>query len=225
MDISILNNKWVQVGASALVSFGGGTAIGYILGRRKTESMIVVEEGWMRVESFAELPTGDFRTHPVFGDISPDAEEAQVVELPQPEVEVVAEVRSIFVGNLSHWDDEAELAARNPEEPYVLTLQEFMADESSYRQSTVTYYAGDDIMADESDTPIYGYAKLMGELKFGHGSNDRNVCYIRNDVAHQEWEVLLHQGRFEEEILGESVEKEIEKHELKHYAVGRMRRE
>jgi len=106
------------------------------------------------------------------------------------------------------WDEEVELAHRtkNTSTPYILHADEYILNERDYKQETVTYYEGDDIMADEVETPIYNHEKSMGELRFGHGSLDENVVYIRNDALRREWEVLRHHGRFEIEVLGHDVE-------------------
>lgn len=126
------------------------------------------------------------------------------------------EIVNVFAGNDSDWDYEAELSTRTREKPYVIHQDEFINDEMGYAQETLTYYAGDDIMADTKDTPIYNHSGLLGDLNFGHGSNDKNVVYIRNEVLRIEWEVLLHQGLFEVEVLGYQAEEEIEKGELRH---------
>jgi hypothetical protein len=133
------------------------------------------------------------------------------------------EVVHIFAHNDRSWDYDVEVATREREIPYVIHQEEFINDEMGFRQETLTYYAGDDIMSDTDDTPIYNYAGLMGELKFGHGSRDPNVVYIRNEVIHMEWEILLNPGMFSEEVLGLQMEKDAE-NDLRH-SVQKFRRE
>lgn len=134
------------------------------------------------------------------------------------------EVYNVFAGNDSQWNMEDELAIRTADKPYVIHLEEWVADEAGYEQETVTYYAGDDIMANEADVPIYGFEQMMGELKFGHGSKDPSVVYIRNEALEHEWEVIRHNGRFEIEVLGHDIESAYEANELKH-SVQRFRDE
>lgn len=120
------------------------------------------------------------------------------------------------------WEDEIQV--RQPHMPYVIHYEEYINGEMGFKQETLTYYQGDDIMADPADTPIYDYAGLMGNLKFGHGSRDANVVYIRNEKIRMEWEVLLHTGLFSVEVLGQNMEEEIEQ-ELRHSsAVMKFRR-
>jgi hypothetical protein len=129
---------------------------------------------------------------------------------------------NVFTIDDGSWDYEAELSTRNDVEPYVIHIDEFKDDEMGFHQETVTYYSGDQMMGDSRDKPIYGYHKIMGELKFGHGSGDKNVVYIRNEKMRMEWEVLLHTGKYAHEVEGFSVERDDE--ELKH-SVPKMRRE
>jgi hypothetical protein len=117
-------------------------------------------------------------------------------------VEEVVETRiNVFLAD-SSWNEEHELSQRTPHAPYIITCEEYVSDDLNYKQSTVTYYAEDDIMANEADVPIYDWNSLMGDLRWGHGSNDKNVVYIRNEAHRQEWEVLLHQGSYEVEVQG-----------------------
>ena len=62
---------------------------------------------------------------------------------------------------------------------------------------------------------MFDFHNVVGDLRFGHGSNDPNVVYIRNDRLKAEYEVLLNSGSYQEEILGQKFEKEA-KDELKH---------
>jgi hypothetical protein len=136
------------------------------------------------------------------------------------------EVRNIFANQLDddQWNYDDELSIRTPDLPYVISIDEFVADEGGCEQSTVTYYQGDDIMADQFDVPLYGFNEMMGDLKFGHGSNASDVVYIRNEKLGLEWEVILNTGRFDIEVLGHDIEDVYEKAELKH-SVPRFRDE
>lgn len=100
------------------------------------------------------------------------------------------------------WDEEHERAQRTSENPYVITVDEYVNDEFGLKQTTVTYYEEDDILADVNDVPIYNWTALLGDLKWGHGSNNKDVVYIRNEKHKQEWEVMLHHGSYEVEVQG-----------------------
>jgi hypothetical protein len=122
------------------------------------------------------------------------------------------------------WDYEAELALRTERVPYILHRDEFFNDEKGFSQHTLTYYKGDDIMADEQEIPVYNYYDVVGPLKFGHGSLDKNVFYVRNEKLHSEYEVVFATGSYEMEVLGYSIEQEYAKEDLQH-SVPRFKRE
>lgn len=116
----------------------------------------------------------------------------------------------------AEWDEEAEAATRIDGEPYVICVEEFIENDNEWAQETVTWYEGDDILADSLEVPMYNPAELLGELKFGHGSGDKNVVYIRSVKQHKEYEVLRHAGRYELEVAGHTIEQEFEDRDLKH---------
>jgi hypothetical protein len=118
------------------------------------------------------------------------------------------------------WDWASELEARSTDAPYIIHIEEFVGQESGYNQDTVTYYAADDVVVDDHDEVMEDYRKLMGELKFGHGSQDRNIVYIRNDKWGTEWEVLLDSGSYLESVVSEKA-----MNEIKHHRVPKFRNE
>jgi hypothetical protein len=135
--------------------------------------------------------------------------------------------QSVFAETGDDWDYTVELAhrAENPKKPYVIHKDEFFSGESDYSQNSLCYYAGDDILTDEEDKPIFSYASVTGDLDFGRGSGDANVVYIRNDELRAEYEILRHTGLYATEILGiEYDEVELE-NELKHSVHRRFRQE
>lgn len=99
-------------------------------------------------------------------------------------------------------DDELDKKAKGL--PYILEAEEFFENESEYSQSALTYFEGDDVLVDERDTPIDNVKRAIGEdnLKFGCGSKDVNVVYIRNDRLNAEYEVTRSFGKFSVEVMG-----------------------
>lgn len=140
-------------------------------------------------------------------------EEQPVEEVPEP-VEEPALV-NVFRNENDVWDYEEELKSRAYNHPYVIHQDEFTQNEVGHNQRQVNYYAVDNVMTDSLDEIIYDHNKLMGELKFGHGSNSSGVVYIRNEKMRMDWEVLLCTGSYEHEILGLQADHETEK-ELRH---------
>jgi len=161
------------------------------------------------VEDYEELVNGD--------------DEAHEVVLTVDDEPVVT--HNVFDDTDPNWSWKDELEHRKSKDIYVIHLSEFNSNESEYDQETVTYYQKDDILADQSDVPIYNYGTLMGDLKFGHGSQDEEVVNIRNDKIQMEWEVVFHPGAFEAEVLGFDVEEQYEAQDLKHSNYLKFRQE
>lgn len=107
------------------------------------------------------------------------------------------------------WDYDAELVIRetNPESPYVISFEEYQENEHSHEQATLTYFAGDDTLCDEKSVPIPDTEYSVGDdnlTRFGHGSHDRNVVYIRNERVGMDWEVIRSEGTYQHEVLSQS---------------------
>ena len=114
---------------------------------------------------------------------------------------------NIFVdGNpVENFDYAAEVDKRDPDVPYVITHDEFMTNENGWTQQTLTYYNGDDILTDDQDMPIPNIEEVVDSAnlsKFGYGSRDRNVVYVRNEKMETDFEITLSQGEFSKEVGG-----------------------
>lgn len=201
----------------SVVSFGVGLGVGYVLGRRPQIMKLETHpdpEQMAKVEmDLAEIRAKRAAQHKsvvideeavnagkefVEGALEPSQE--------QPEPEVEMERRSVFA-NDDEWDYEEEKKTRDSSAPYVIHKDEFWSNEMEFGQHTLTYYNGDDIVADEEDKPVYNAHEVIGtKMPFGHGSGDPNVVYIRNEKRKEEFEVLLDQGLFSVEVLGLEIE-------------------
>jgi hypothetical protein len=103
------------------------------------------------------------------------------------------------------WDYAVELANRSEDVPYVIHRDEYFNNETPFEQITLTYFEGDDVLADSNDTPIDDQDAMvcLGNLgKFGHGSGDPNVVYVRNHELHLEIEIVHSDGKFAKEVHG-----------------------
>lgn len=116
------------------------------------------------------------------------------------------ETKNIFVDQPEHaddWDYEVELASRNQERPYVIHYDE--QNERDYSTSTFTYYAGDDVLCDEKDKIIEDRDDIVGDHnldRFGHGSHDPLIVYVRNDALSAEFEIVKSDKTYAEEVHG-----------------------
>lgn len=104
------------------------------------------------------------------------------------------------------WDQEAEEAQRTEDSVYILSKDEYFEhqrEDDGYLQEQMVYFKGDDVLTDSSDIPQYDHGRMVGELRFGHGSGEDNIVYVRNPMLKMEYEISLDNGSYEHEILGE----------------------
>lgn len=243
--IRIVNQKWFLPGAAAV----GGTIFGYTLGYMRTKSQYDEIEAKLdqlqqrqdeldqtaltaqikaRADAFAKIAKGvevdqSYLEHPSRGD---DLQEKRTANR-RPERTMTSEavVTNIFPTNDGdEWDYKTEIESRDKTRPYVIHIDEYVNDEMGWdNQSTLTWYEKDSILCDSRDRPIYNHTEVVGDLRFGHGSNDANVVYIRNDTLQAEYEILRDEGSYEEIVLGDQLEHQAEEQELKHSNQRRFR--
>lgn len=129
----------------------------------------------------------------------------QEVEV-EPEVaEVPAESVSIFTDPADPWDYDDEMAKRTEEAPYIIHRDEYNGNETEYNQTTLTFYDEDGVLTDERDVPIDDIDGTVGEDnmdRFGYGSLDQNIVYIRNDRLELDAEVIRANGSYSKLVLG-----------------------
>lgn len=130
------------------------------------------------------------------------------------ELDEVEEIEA--AARVPEWNQEEEESERTPHAPYIISHDEFHNNPTPHRQTTLEYYAGDDVLCDEKQQPIHRQAVVVGKLVFGHGSQDPNVVYIRNEELDAEYEVIRHEGTYQGEVLGIFAEEEAEQADLKH---------
>jgi len=105
-------------------------------------------------------------------------------------------------------DDEAYdamMEARADEIVYLVTKEEHFENAHEFDMVTLTYYAGDNVLADENDQPVEAFAEAIGtpdNLQFGRWSEDAKIVYIRNEKLAIEYEILKSDGRYAIEVLG-----------------------
>lgn len=104
-----------------------------------------------------------------------------------------------------NWDYATEVKSRIPDVPYVIHADEYAQNEKNYTQTTLTYYEDDDVLSDERDNVIEDQDETIGLAnlsKFGHGSNDVNIVYVRNDALEADYEVIRSTGSYAQEVHG-----------------------
>jgi len=213
----------IVVGTTAIVSLAVGSAVGYFIALKILDKKYQ-DQLQQEVEStkkfYAKLYKKDeFQTpESTIKEIAPGAAEAAAALLNYKGIsdaafEVVDEKRefaqqvlhNIFAEKTTEEISDKEKRNRTEEAPYILSKDEFMESDSDYTQSTVTYFGGDKVLVDSREDIIEDVDMTVGEgnlERFGHGSGDPNVLYVRNDRLEIEFEILLSQGKYSKEVAG-----------------------
>ena len=122
----------------------------------------------------------------------------------------VAEDRNIFIDprpsiETIDFNYEESLLKRSSAAPYIISKEEYLQAEVDYPQSTLTYYGGDSILSDEKDGTIDDAEFVVGMdnlQKFGYGSDDGNVVYVRNENLKMDFEIIHSEGKYAVEVQG-----------------------
>lgn len=143
----------------------------------------------------------DIAEHMQYSLISPDAVTNSDIQQEAQDEDVEEEEGG------DDWDlfTERTFRKEHPEEPYPITKQEFELCEKDYEQTTLTYFDGDNVLIDERDMPVPSIEATVGAdnmTRFGYGSQDPNVIYIRNNRVKLDIEVVRDPGTYSEKVLG-----------------------
>jgi len=159
-------------------------------------------------KKIADLGYGDTRVKPTVPVDPPRAGEPNlnVSDTPVADTEKRDQIfRSVFESDKEPseaWDWEAEKALRKEGGIYVIHKDEF--GETDNNEATLSYYAGDDVLCDQQDRIVDNQYALVADClnKFGHGSHDRNVVYVRNEPLGIDMEVIKSDRTYAEEVHG-----------------------
>lgn len=126
--------------------------------------------------------------------------------------EDVEYVHNIRFNNPANYDpNDVTTWDRHPDFPYVITEQEFRIDEPNFSKDSITYYKGDNTLAEEDETYIPDLEGTVGAENlqyFGLASGDPRVLHIRNERVMSDFEVTLNDGSYTKQVLGFDDEEE-----------------
>ena len=134
---------------------------------------------------------------------------------PAPEETGLTQVAQNIFTNVENWDADAEEAQRDPAKPYILEHDEFYT--SDRNSVTLTWFAGDGVLSDEKDEFVPDVDVVVGEAnleRFGHGSRDPLILYVRNENLDLDFEIVYAEGKYTQQILGMDVKDDED--EIKH---------
>lgn len=166
-------------------------------------SEIVEEQGYSSTNAKTDTPP--MAIQPPSLVMAKDEENEQTEE-------EAPEVRNIFKdAEVTHeWDYQRELRNRTPDAPYVIHYDE-RHEMQGYTDVTLTWYELDNVVANDDDEvmdpderdSIIGRETLN---RFGHGSNDAAIVFVRNDKLEIIFEICRSPNSFAEEVHGFSHE-------------------
>lgn len=206
----------------------GGIAIGYFLAKTKLEAKYEQEakqdiadlREHFRQKLQAAEPKPPIKQMVEDLGYSRTEEKEEVEEDDSDKVEPVVEVTNVFDNpdadvsdpeesepDAPEWDYTVEVKSRDSHHPYVIHVDEYKKHESGYDQVTYAYYEDDDVLANDRDgvvdtTQQDGLVPPDFATKFGHGSDDPNIVYVRCDEYAVEIEIVRNDGNYGEVVHG-----------------------
>lgn len=89
--------------------------------------------------------------------------------------------------------------------PYIISVDQFMANEEEYDQITLTYYEGDQQLTSDDDSLVDDVDGSIGRQhlhKFGEMSGNSDTVYVRNIERRADFEIIRDYRSFGKDMLG-----------------------
>lgn len=219
-----MQNKYAYLGLGA--AFIGGAALGGVIGHQyafkkfyAAYDQVLAEEVQKAKEFYANLHKAPYPTPAdAVADLVPDVklEEATTAlrgylgQEPAPMEDDEEEIVEVEVVERNIFEDGDQLKIRiedrDRSKPYPVTVDEYMEVPDGFEDIQLTYYAGDNVLADDSDEPITDVDGIVGDMNlmmFGASDPDQpNILLVRNDQKKMNVEVSYSPGKFSYEVLG-----------------------
>lgn len=160
----------------------------------------------MAVQPPAGVAMDEEEEEPDDSEMGEDAVEGPNGVKPPPEVRNIFRERDAAQDE-DVWDWHEERRKRSPDRPYVIHYDE-RYEMDGYAEMTLTYYTLDDVLCNDRDEiidPDGERERLVGEAnldKFGHGSQDPSIVFVRNDTIEVMYEIVKSPNSFAEEVHG-----------------------
>jgi hypothetical protein len=154
------------------------------------------------LEFYRSLP--DHEQELLKNKLDPTVVDGEIVE--REDAGLTEVTRNVFTDaqiGVEDFDPDAE--QRGPEAPYVIRFEEFLETKPGYTAEQLTYYEGDGTLCKDDDELVDDVNGLVGDqnlLKFGLGSQDVNVVYIRNERYNCDFEVTRVKGTYDQVVHG-----------------------
>ena len=90
-------------------------------------------------------------------------------------------------------------AARTEDAPYLVSIAEYHDETTRNEKITITYFAGDNVIAYEDDSIMLDPDESIGLInlsRFGVMSDDENFVYVRNPRISVDYEIVRDDGKY-----------------------------
>ena len=204
----------------AVLSFGLGLCTGYLVQKKKYDSVIADWLEWEKevlamseeLQKMVDENTHEVGDYNQLYDESPDSDQAKEPKEPivynsiKPPLEFPTVSEDDYEESI--FDDESEeivnVFDRSLDEPYLITAQEF--EDGENEKLSIMYYEGDDTLVDDLGDPIDNVNACVGDYSLNcfdeDDCEDPNVIYVRNNKLGVDYEVLRVEGGYAEIVLG-----------------------
>lgn len=94
-------------------------------------------------------------------------------------------------------DMDGEAPVEYPDEPYVITPNQFVHEKRYYDKITLLYYEGDGTLISETDDYVEDINSAIGEESLNRfGEWEQDAVYVRNDKLSIDYEVILQHSAY-----------------------------
>lgn len=97
--------------------------------------------------------------------------------------------------------------------PYLISVDQFHEEHDEYDKNSIVWYAGDLVLADETEAEIHDIPNTVVPDfadHFGFSSGDPEIVYVRNDRLGIDFEIARDYGLYAEKVMGVTPEPENE---------------
>jgi hypothetical protein len=196
------------VGVGVIAGFAAGYFVANHRLKTKYSKLAYDEIGRIREHYYAKETARQEK--PPLNEVRIEREEVIVERPTRPPVPVTEATRKNVFREYQPEDDEVwnyetEIRARTPDVPYIIHVDEFRENTPEHDQVTCTYYEVDDVLVNSRDQQMDDMdASIgLGNLgRWGYGSNDSNIVYVRNERLQLDFEIIRDRGSYTEQTSG-----------------------
>lgn len=116
------------------------------------------------------------------------------------------------------WDKEVLYREANPQGPYAIHEDEYASGSANFHIQEMLYYAVDQIVCEQLDprSMMYDHALKLGDVKFGYGTHDVDVAFVRNPLYRTDYQITQMHDSYTESVMGIVADEEADDAELAH---------